>query len=380
MDKQDISNTQSGKSIALRKSRKGLLHKRESAKEFAIRTKIKYASCMDPLLEGDRLREGELHDLCCKDMHKVVTNFREMSSGTIDQHLYELFRCLEGHKSYEYMHKWLGFFCIVHRQSIMSKAGRYMALKKLSIEEWSQSVKSNRQGDILSLFTLCALTSQHAMVHLRNGNLWTTVNAPDSYDHDKLLSICDVHLAYVGNGQFAELQHKTNSAFVTSIPHDTIMTSADSINTAGSANKNGQATSLLQLQPNGTIKSDPDTLDALLSQGPQSTRVSTSMSDINLIKPLSVKLRRLSKDTIKLWTTPKPSTSYRVQLNPMQTFILVKSGKTSNTSALTGTGKQSKRKQPGSKKLSGRKKIYHKSKRRMTSPVLSSRVTRAQKI
>ena len=114
MDKQDISNTQSGKSIALRKKGKGLLHKRESAKEFAVRTKIKYASCMDPLLEGDRLREGELHDLCCKDMHKVVTNFREMSSGTIDQHLYELFGCLEGHKSYEYMCKWLGFFCIVH--------------------------------------------------------------------------------------------------------------------------------------------------------------------------------------------------------------------------------------------------------------------------
>ena len=104
------------------------------------------------------------------------------------------------------------------------------------------------------------------------------------------------------------------------------------------------------------------------------------MSDINLIKPLSVKLRRLSKDAIKLCTTPKPSTSYRVQLNLMQTFIPVKSGKTSNTSALTGTGKQSKRKQPGSKKLSGRKKIYHKLKRSLTSPVLSSRVTRAQKI
>ena len=285
-----------------------------------------------------------------------------MSSGTIDQHLYELFGCLEGHKSYKYMRKWLGFFCIVHRQSIMSKASKYMALKKLSIEEWSQSVKSNRGGDILSLFTLCAFTSRHAMVHLRNGNLWTTVNAPDSYDHDKLLSICDVHLAYVGNGQFAELQRKTNSGFVTSIPCDTITTSVDSINTVGSANKNGQATSLSQLQPIGTIKSDPNTLDALLSQGPQSTRVSTSMSDINLIKPLSVKLRRLSKDTIKLWTTPKPFTSYRVQLNSMQTFIPVKSGKTSNTSALTGTGKQSKRKQPGSNKSSGWKKIYHKSK------------------
>ena len=57
------------------------------AKEFAVRTKIKYASCMDPLLEGDRPKDGELLELCCKDTHEAITNFREMSSDTIDQHL-----------------------------------------------------------------------------------------------------------------------------------------------------------------------------------------------------------------------------------------------------------------------------------------------------
>ena len=85
-----------------------------------------------------------------------------------------------------------------------------MELKKLSIEDWALSVKLNRRGDILSLFTLCALTSHHAMVHLRNGNLWTTVDTPDSYDHDELLSICDIHLAYIGNGQFANYDVKQN--------------------------------------------------------------------------------------------------------------------------------------------------------------------------
>ena len=53
MDKIDTTNNPSGKSIAHRKRGKGLLHKRESAEEFAVRTKIKYTSCMDPLLEGD---------------------------------------------------------------------------------------------------------------------------------------------------------------------------------------------------------------------------------------------------------------------------------------------------------------------------------------
>ena len=74
------------------------------------------------------------------------------------------------------MRKWLGFFSIVHQQAILSKAGRYMNLKKMKMEDWSDSVKNNRRGDILSLFMLCALTSRHAVVHLRNGNLWTTID------------------------------------------------------------------------------------------------------------------------------------------------------------------------------------------------------------
>ena len=114
MDKKDTKNNPSGKSIAHRKRGKGLLHKRQSVKEFAVRTKIKYASCIDPLLEGDQLRDGKINELCCKDTHEVITNFREMSSDAIDQHLYELFGHLEGYKSHEYMHKWLGFFSIVH--------------------------------------------------------------------------------------------------------------------------------------------------------------------------------------------------------------------------------------------------------------------------
>ena len=88
-----------------------------------------------PIVRGDRLKDGELSELCYINTHEAITNFREMSSEAIDQHLYELFGCLEGYKSYEYMRKWLGFFSIVHRQAIISKAGRYMELKKLSIED-----------------------------------------------------------------------------------------------------------------------------------------------------------------------------------------------------------------------------------------------------
>ena len=143
MGKRDAANDPPRKPTHRRRG-KGLLHKKESVEEFAVRTKIKYASCMDLLLEGDRLKEGELSDLCCKNTHESITNFKYMTPEAIDQHLYELFGHLEGYKSYEYMHKWLGFFSIVHRQAIVFKAGRYMEFKKLSIKDWVLSIKLNR--------------------------------------------------------------------------------------------------------------------------------------------------------------------------------------------------------------------------------------------
>ena len=131
------------------------------------------------------------------------------------------------------------------------------------------------------------------MVHLRNGNLWTTVDTPDSYDHDELLSICDIHLAYIGNGQFAKLQHKiepsvsrlnTDMDLDPGISSGTTSTtrrtdthlacdSGTTIGTTCSANENNNRSttsayfteSTTTSQTVGTIKSDPDTLDELLS-------------------------------------------------------------------------------------------------------------------
>ena len=117
-----------------------------------------------------------------------------------------------------------------------------MELKKLTIEDWTQSVKLNRRGDILSLFTLCALTSRHAIVHLRNGNLWTTVDTPESYDHDKLLSVCDIHLAYTGNGQFVELKRKAEPRINISIMSNTATMSTGSA--TGSAIESDQNASI----------------------------------------------------------------------------------------------------------------------------------------
>ena len=54
---------------------------------------------------------------------------------------------------------------------------------------------------------LSALISKHTLVHLRNGNIWTTMETSNC-DHDDLLKNCDVHLAYLGNGLFDKIKPK----------------------------------------------------------------------------------------------------------------------------------------------------------------------------
>ena len=117
-----------------KKRGKGLLIKIESIKEFATQTRIKYATCMDPLLEGDRLKPGEIDDLCCSDNYKAVTDFGSMSDKEKDEHIYALYGRISKHKSDEYMHKWLSFITIVHKQTLQAKAGQYLKLKKLKLD------------------------------------------------------------------------------------------------------------------------------------------------------------------------------------------------------------------------------------------------------
>ena len=52
------------------------------------------------------------------------------------------------------------------------------------------------------------------MIHLRNGNLWTTITTVNS-DHE-LLSKCEIHLAYIGNGQFCELKPRLSGTTIVS--------------------------------------------------------------------------------------------------------------------------------------------------------------------
>ena len=179
-----------------KKRGKGLLNKAESIKEFATHTSIKYATCMDSLLEGEILKPGEIDNLCCSDDYEAVTDF----------YIYALFSRVSKYKSDEYMCKWLSFFTIQYKQTLHAKAGQYFKIE-LRLDTWVEVVKLGRRADILSVFALSALISKHTLIHLRNGNIWTTMET-SNMDHDNILKDCDIHLAYLGNGLFSEMKWK----------------------------------------------------------------------------------------------------------------------------------------------------------------------------
>ena len=58
---------------------KGLLNKEESKKEFGSGSSVKYSACMDPLLEGDKLKPNELNTLMCMKEFEAITDFTSMT-------------------------------------------------------------------------------------------------------------------------------------------------------------------------------------------------------------------------------------------------------------------------------------------------------------
>ena len=120
---------------------KGLLNKEESRKEFGSGSSVKYSVCMDPLLEGDKLKLGELNTLTCMKDFEAVTDFTSMTEKEKDGHIYMLFGKISKYKSEEYMRKWLSFFIIIHKQMLKAKARQYLNLKKLKLDTWADGVK-----------------------------------------------------------------------------------------------------------------------------------------------------------------------------------------------------------------------------------------------
>ena len=95
-------------------------------------------------------------------------------------------------------------FVLTNKKNLNLQATAYMASKGLNFDTWLGSIDDGHKGDVFTLFCLCMLQDIHAMVHLRNGKYWTSMNDP-SCDHYTNMEHSHIHLAYLGRCLYIEL-------------------------------------------------------------------------------------------------------------------------------------------------------------------------------
>ena len=171
--------------------------KSKKIKEILCNNPHEYCSVIEPIFEVHKVNRHELTELPCRTTHKIKT---QSSKVLENDNLYTIFL---KYTKYDVtvIRNWLKVFMMANRQR---RASKYLVSKVLTYENWSDSINDGRKGDVLALYRLCMLFSQHAVVHLHNNLIWSTLASIDTNHLDDLQK-CDIHLCYLGRGLFMEL-------------------------------------------------------------------------------------------------------------------------------------------------------------------------------
>ena len=166
-------------------------------------SKYDYADKLPPFSEHERIPEKELSSLVCFHSHQPERKLNQFTDDVLNDHLYMTF-CKKNLETPKLMHKLIVFFVRRYKKMLSKKAQEYLGSKKLTMDEWLNSVSMNRHGDILCFFLLSIVTGRCACVHLQNGRMWSTLQSVP-LNHDEHVSMCDLHLLYLGFGAFLRL-------------------------------------------------------------------------------------------------------------------------------------------------------------------------------
>ena len=91
------------------------------------------------------------------------------------------------------------------------------------MDSWLDSVTDGCKGDVLTLLELCMLVEKHVLVHLKGGNIWSSLKTIPPKHPDALKQV-DLHLVYLGRGNFIWLQLCNTLLQVLPTPTNTNMT------------------------------------------------------------------------------------------------------------------------------------------------------------
>ena len=155
-----------------------------------------YNTLLRPVHDTEKLQKGNLVELCCCTTHCV--RIAHVAHGEGDG-LYAIFANCAG-QDVMFMQCWLHYFIMnAYRIHFKCIGFNYLSRKGLDLDLWAEAIQDGWRADFFILYALSALLEIHALVHLRDGGIWLTMeNPPDT--HNELLSHCELHLAYMGWG------------------------------------------------------------------------------------------------------------------------------------------------------------------------------------
>ena len=169
---------------------------------------LAYQHNLQLLSEADKLTKDELLSLTCRDKYCIKTVMFENPRDR-DNELYRIFRDMVG-QTVEFMRRWLRVHVLTHKHQIAIFAKDYLNSKWLDIITWLTGPKTGKRADVLALFLLCKIMKSHCFVHLKDSQYWTSLEETP-VDHDTLLQKCNLHLAYLGCGNYAQLLLRTRT-------------------------------------------------------------------------------------------------------------------------------------------------------------------------
>ena len=182
-----------------------LKHKKKVVEEETIPnfTGYSYTEVIEDFAERDRISESELKDLVCHEKYYLEHSLNSFNDAELNDHLYRIYypKCMDT----QVLRRYLAYYVNLYPRQIMQKVNNYLESKKLTLDEWSKSVKDGCRGDIFCVYLLSMATGSHTAVHMRNNKVLSTLkNGPVS--HDELIQQCDKHLVYLGLGIFLQLK------------------------------------------------------------------------------------------------------------------------------------------------------------------------------
>ena len=136
------------------------------------------------------------------DLHRCFIN-----SEPNHNHVLELFGEFSGFEPSELRQRAVMILSSKTEIPYWSHAGSVLlGLNFWSYSDWLDHMsKDSSPCDELMLYVLNRIHYRHTVVYTSN-RIWTTVQADDKLTEVDLMSICDLHLVYLGNKIFGELK------------------------------------------------------------------------------------------------------------------------------------------------------------------------------